>query len=124
MAIPFPIDRMLRSFRERAHRKRISLSREWPQAVAKVTGFKIVDADPASGGSAMQQQIEAAFYFMLNDDFCGGYVRSVPMTRRDAERLATGEPNLVVRDNPGDPDELCVLAEDNADSLPFALISG
>ncbi len=124
MAVPFPIDRILRSFREGARRKRISLAREWPQAVGKVTGFKIVDADAASGGSAMQQQIEAAFYFMLNDDFCGGYVRSAPMTRREAERLATGEPSVVVRYNPADPDELCVLAEDNADSLPFAVISG
>ncbi|MDP9038942.1 MAG: hypothetical protein M3O02_06655 [Acidobacteriota bacterium] len=128
--MPVPIlDRILRSFREGARRKRLSLAREWPQAAARVTGFKLVDADPATGASEVQQQevqqqIEASFYFMLNDDICGGYVRSIPMVRREAARLATGEPNLIVRYNPTDPDELCVLAEDNAGKLPFEIIAG
>lgn len=122
--MPVPIvDRILRSFREGARRKRVSMAHAWPQALAKITGFKLVEPDPATGASAMQQQIEAAFYFMLNDDICGGYVRSVPMVQREAARLATGEPNLIVRYNPSDPDELCVLAEDNAGRLPFEIIS-
>lgn len=122
MSLPI-VDRILRSFREGARRKRISMAHAWPQAIGKVTTWKVVDPDPDTGASAMQQQIEAAYYFMLNDDICGGYVRSVPMVQREAARLAHGEPNLIVRYNPTDPDELCVLAEDNKDKLPFEIIS-
>lgn len=124
MALPFPLDRISRSFREGARRKRVSMAKEWPTCLAHVTGWKIVDPDPATGASAMQQQIEASFYFMVNDDFCGGYMKSVPMTRREAERFATGEPSVVVRYNPNDLDQVVVLAEDNKDELPFGVISG
>lgn len=124
MSAPSPFERILRPFREGARRKRIGTAHGWPQAGAKITHWKIVEADPASGGSAMQRQIEATFYFMLNDDICGGYVRSIPMVEREAARLASGEATLIVRYNPSDPDELCVLAEDNAGKFPFDVISG
>ena len=114
----------MRSFRKGAHRKRIAAAHQWPTCNAKITGWKIVDADPATGASATQQQIEAAYYFMLNDDFCGGYLRSVPMTHHEAELLATGEPSVTVRYNPNDPDQVAVLAEDNAGKFPFEIISG
>jgi hypothetical protein len=124
MELPFPLDRIARSFHEGARRKRVSMARDWPKCNAHVTGWKIADADPALGAPPLQQQIEASFYFMLDDDFCGGYLHSVPMVHRDAEHFATGEPVVVVRYNPNDPDQVCVLAEDNKDVLPFEVLSG
>ena len=124
MPLPFPLDRIARSFREGARRKRISMAHEWPTCHAHITGWKIVDPDPSLGVSTMQQQIEATFYFMLNDEFCGGYLRSVPMARREAERFATGEPSVIVRYNPNDPDQVVVLAEDNETELAFQVVSG
>src|SRR5438309_10798554 len=102
MPLPFPLDRLARSFREGARRKRISMARDWPKCSAHVTGWKIVDADSTTGASAIQQQIEASFYFMINDDISGGYVRSVPMIRREAERLISDELPVIVRYNPAD----------------------
>jgi hypothetical protein len=124
MALPFPLDRLARSFREGARRKRISMARDWPKCNAHITGWKIVDPDLGSGDSSLQQQIEASYYFMLNDDICGGYFRSVPMVRREAERFAEGDATVVVRYNPNDPDQVAVLAEDNKVMLPFEIISG
>lgn len=124
MPLPFPLDRLARSFREGARRKRISMAQNWPKCNAHITGWKIVDPDPATGASAMQQQIEASFYFMVNDDISGGYVRSVPMIRREAERLMSDELKVVVRYHPTHPDQVVVLAEDNTETLPFQIISG
>lgn len=124
MALPFPLDRLARSFHEGARRKRVSMAHDWPKCNAHITHWKIVDADPALGSAALQHQIEASFYFMLNDDICGGYLHSVPMVHREAERHATGEPIVIIRYNPNDPDQICVLAEDNKETLPFEVISG
>lgn len=124
MGLPFPFDRLTRSFRESARRKRIVMAQGWPRCDAHITQWKIVDADPELGASAMQQQIEGSFYFVLGEDFCGGYLRSVPMVRREAERLATGDHVVVVRYNPSDPNQVCVLPEDNQGTLPFEVVAG
>ncbi len=46
------------------------------------------------------------------------------MGRRDAEKLAVGNPSVNVRYNPANPDQTVVLAEDNVGTLPFEVVSG
>ena len=46
------------------------------------------------------------------------------MGRHEAEKLATGSPDFIVRYNPANPDEVVVLAEDNEGKLPFGIVSG
>jgi hypothetical protein len=46
------------------------------------------------------------------------------MPHREAEKHATGSPDLIVRYNPANPDQTVVLAQDNRGKLPFELASG
>jgi len=69
-------------------------------------------------------QIEAGFYFLVNGEYYGGYLRSVAMSHHDAETKGIGSPRVNVRYNPANPDETAVFAEDNGSNLPFAVISG
>lgn len=124
MSGSFLIEFFTRRVREAARRKRVRLAATWPQAVAQINSWKILDAAEEPGASAVNtHQIEAAFYFVLQGDYRGGYLQSVTMSRREAEKLATGNPPVTVRYNPANPDQVAVLAEDNAD-LPFAILSG
>jgi hypothetical protein len=61
---------------------------------------------------------------VLNGEYYGGYLRSVPMARREAEKLAVGSPEITARYNPANPDQAVVLAEDNSGKLPFQIVSG
>jgi hypothetical protein len=110
--------------RESARKKRVQLALEWPQTTAKVTLWKVLAAADESGSFTQTDYIEAGFSFLLNGEYYGGYTRSVAMGRHEAERVAVGEPNIIVRYNPANPDQTTVLAEDNAGTLPFTLISG
>ena len=124
MAALFLIDSIRRSLRESARRKRVRLAAQWPQATAKVNLWKVLAAGDESESFTHTDYIEAGFSFLLNGEYYGGYARSVKMGRHEAEKLATGEPNIIVRYNPTNPDQTVVLAEDNAGTLPFTLISG
>ena len=119
----FLLDSLRRSVRERARRKRVHTAQSWPQATAEINHWKIVPAGDASGSFTQTDVIEAAFHFTLNGEYYGGYVRSVPTSRREAERLATGSPKLIIRYDPQNPDHTAVLAEDNPQA-PFAVVSG
>jgi Protein of unknown function (DUF3592) len=125
MAGFFLFDAVMRGVRGRARRKRVARAAQWPQTRAEVNGWKVVEAEGGTEGSfADAQQIEASFYFVLNGEFYGGYLRSVPMTRREAERLGVGSPVVQVRYNPANPDEVVVLAGDNTGELGFGIVSG
>jgi hypothetical protein len=119
-----PIDTIRRALDERARRRRVQLAAGWPQATAHINGWKVLPAGDAAKSFSQTDFIEARFHFHLNGEYYGGYVRSVAMGRHEAEKLAVGEPEVVVRYNPADPDEAVVLAEDNVEKLPFEVISG
>jgi hypothetical protein len=118
------IDSIRRRLRENARKKRVQLAAGWPQATAKVNLWKVLAVEEESESFTQTDFIEAGFSFLLNGEYYGGYVRSVAMGRREAEKLAVGEPAVVVRYNPANPDQTVVLADDNAGRLPFAIISG
>jgi hypothetical protein len=124
MAGIFLIDSILRAFRERARNKRVQAAAAWPQITAHINSWKILPAGDASDSFTNTDTIEAGFHFTLNGEFYGGYVNSVPMPLREAERHATGSPDLTVRYNPTDPDQTVVLAEDNRGKVGFQIVSG
>jgi hypothetical protein len=119
-----PIDAIRRAVAERASRKRVQLATGWPQATAHINGWKVLPAGDAATSFSQTDFIEARFHFLLNGEYYGGYARSVAMGRREAEKLAVGEPEVIVRYNPANPDEAVVLAEDNGSILPFEIVSG
>jgi hypothetical protein len=124
MAGNFLIDSIQRSLRERARRRRVQLAAGWPQATAHINLWKVLPAGDAAESFAKTDFIEAGFHFVLNGEFYGGYVRSVAMGRREAEKLAVGDAEVTVRYNPDNPDQTAVLAEDNPGKLPFEVVSG
>src|ERR1039457_684903 len=119
----FPIDSIRRSLRESARKKRVRLAAGWPQTTAKVNLWKVLPAGDESESFTQTDFIEGGFSFLLNGEYYGGYLRSVPMGRKEAEKLAVGSPSINVRYNPSNPDQTVVLAEDN-ERVPFSLVSG
>jgi hypothetical protein len=124
MAGIFFIDSIRRILRERARTKRVQAAAAWPQITAHINSWKILPAGDASDSFTNTDTIEAGFHFTLNGEFYGGYVNSVPMARREAEKLANGSPDLTVRYNPANPDQTVVLAEDNRGTVRFQIVSG
>lgn len=124
MAGNFLINSIQRTLRERARRKRVELAAGWPQATAHINLWKVLPAGDIADSFAQSDFIEASFHFVLNGEFYGGYVRSVPMPRRQAEKLAVGDAEVIVRYNPANPDQTVTLAEDNAGKLQFEVVSG
>ena len=120
----FLIDSIGRAVRERARKKRVQLAAGWPKATAHINLWKILPAGDAAGAFSQTDFLEAGFHFVLNGEYYGGYVRSVAMGRHEAEKLAVGEPEVIVRYNAANPDQTVVLAEDNAGKLPFEVVSG
>jgi hypothetical protein len=119
----FFLDSIRRAARERARLKRVAAAQSWPQAPAEINHWKIVSAGEASESFSQTDAIEAAFHFTLNGEYYGGYLSSVPMARREAEKAATGSPKITVRYDPKNPDHNVVLAEENK-ALAFAIVSG
>jgi hypothetical protein len=118
------IDSIRRRLRANARRNRARLAAHWPQATAKINLWKVLPAGDESESFTQTDFIEGGFSFLLNGEYYGGYVRSVAMGRHEAEKLAAGSPSVNVRYNPSNPDQTVVLAEDNAGTLPFEVISG
>ena len=120
-----PINAIRRALDERARKKRVELAAGWPQTSAAISIWHILQAGEGAATSfANNQQIEAAYSFSLNGEYYGGYVRSALMSRKQAEKLAVGSPEINVRYNPTNPDQGVVLAEDNVGKLPFEIVSG
>lgn len=120
----FLIDSIRRAARERARRKKVQLAAGWPQTIAHINLWKVLPVGEGASSFGKTDFIEAGFHFVLNGEFYGGYVRSVAMAHREAEKLAVGDPEINVRYNPANPDQTVVLAEDNAGTLPFEVVSG
>jgi hypothetical protein len=107
----------------RSFEKRMREAKGWPTTQGEVNGWKIINAE-AEAGFGVDSQIEAGFHFIVNGEYFGGYVRSEPMVRREAERMAQGTPKINVRYDAANPDRNFVLPEDNAGNLPFPIYTG
>jgi len=124
MAGIFFVDSIRRALGERARKKRVESATAWPQATAHINGWKVLPSKGESDSFTNTDYIEASFHFTLNGEYYGGYLNSVTMPHREAEKLATGSPDVVVRYNPTDPNQTVVLAEDNRGRLGFTVMSG
>jgi hypothetical protein len=109
---------------KRSREKKVQAAQAWPIANGEVNHWEILDADAEASSVGTLSQIEAGFHFLVNGEYFGGYLRSVAMPRREAEMLAKGSPTVYVRYDPANPDAVCVLAEDNVNTLPFRVFSG
>ncbi len=109
--------------RESARKKRVRIAATWPQTTAEINHWKVLSLGEDAESFTQSDYIEAAFSFVLNGEYYGGYVNSVAMGRKEAEKLATGSLSVNVRYDPANPDKVVVLAEDNT-AFPFAIISG
>ncbi len=107
----------------RSFAKKIAEARNWPTVQGEVNGWKIVQTE-TDASFGLDSQIEAGFHFIVNGEYFGGYVRSEPMVRREAERMAQGTPKIYVRYDSKNPDRNFVLREDNSGMLPFEIYSG
>jgi hypothetical protein len=107
----------------RSFEKKMREAKGWPEAQGEVNGWKIVTAE-AEAAFGVDSQIEAGFHFIVNGEYFGGYVRSEPMVRREAERMAQGAPKINIRYDATNPDKNFVLSEDNSGNLPFAIYMG
>jgi len=120
----FLIDSIRRRLREKARKKRVKLAAGWLQTTAKISLWKVLPVGDEAESFTKTDFIEGGFSFLLEGEYYGGYVRSVAMGRHEAEKLAVGSPSITVRYNPANPDQTVVLAEDNAGTLPFEVVSG
>jgi hypothetical protein len=124
MAGVFFIDGIRRWLRRRDREKKLRLAAQWPLTQAEINHWQVLNADEEAAAMGAPYQIEAGFHFKVNGEYFGGYLRSVAMGLHEAETKATGSPWVNVRYNPSNPDVVAVLAEDNATTLPFRVVSG
>ncbi len=102
-------------------RKRSALLRDaaaWPLTEARLLKSVVLEKDElAEGGTSFQdRQIEAAFYFTLDDSYFGGHLRSAPLSDSEAHRALRTLPEdtpVQVRYDPANPDRNVVLPDDN-----------
>ena len=121
MAGFFLLDSVLRWRRNRKRIQKLARATNWPTAEAEINHWNVLPADKDQTAAAFQ--VEAGFHFKLNGEYFGGYLRSVALTHHEAETQSKGTPTVNIRYNPANPDETAVLAEDNATTLPFRVIS-
>jgi Protein of unknown function (DUF3592) len=108
----------------RSREKKLRAAQRWPTTSAEVNHWEVVNADDEAATAGATYQIEAGFHFIINGEYFGGYLRSVAMGHHEAETKAKGNPAVHVRYDPTNPDLVAVFAEDNADNLPFRVLSG
>jgi hypothetical protein len=119
----FLVDGIRLWFRRRSREKKLHAAQAWPIATGEVNRWEVVNADEEASSVGALYQIEAGFHFILNEEYFGGYLRSVALTLHEAETKAKGNPAVRVRYDPANPDTVAVLAEDNEGNLPFRVFS-
>ena len=118
-------------FRMRRRKKReelLAAARGWPTVEAKLLPGMLVDRDELAEGTVVQdRQVEFPYYFTLEQGYFGGHVRTLPCSEGEARRLMKQVVEgtvIMVRYNPRNPDEGCVLAGDNAGALVVGVWEG
>ena len=124
MAGIFLVDSIRSWLHRRSRQKKLQLAANWLLVAGEVNHWVVIPADEDANSFGTPFQIEAGFHFVLNGEYHGGYFRSVALAGGEAEKLAKGNPHVNIRYNPANPDVTAVFAEDNANSLPFHIISG
>lgn len=116
---------MFRYFRRRGRTRELQAAAGWPTVAAKLLAGKVVERDELAEGSVAQMfQVEFEYYFVLGEEFYGGYLRSVPCSESEGRRwtrLVEEGSAVTVRYDPADPDKTHALAADNAEKLPFGI---
>lgn len=123
MAGIFLFDSVRLWLHRRSRLKKLQLAANWPLVAAEVNHWAVVPAEDDANAFGAPFQIEAGFHFILKGEYYGGYFRSVALAGGEAERLAKGTPTVNARYNPANPDATAVFAEDNAENLPFKILS-
>lgn len=116
---------MFRYFRRRARVRELLAAAGWPAVAAKLLAGKVVERDELAEGSVAQTfQVEFEYYFVLGEEFYGGYLRSVPCSESEGRRwtrMVEEGAAVTVRYDPTDPDKTHALAGDNAGKLPLGI---
>ncbi len=116
---------MFRAVRKRERERDLLAAETWPTAAAKLLAGNVVQRDELAEGTVVQStQIEFQYYFSLEDDFFGGYLRSVPCSDSEGRRWLREVPEgtvVTVRYDPADRDKTHALQRDNEGKLPFAI---
>lgn len=116
---------IFRYFRRRARARELQAAAGWPTVAAKLLAGKVVERDELAEGSLAQTfQIEFEYYFVLGEEFYGGYLRSVPCSESEGRRWIRQVEEgaaVTVRYDPANPDKTLALAVDNAGTLPFGI---
>jgi hypothetical protein len=116
---------IFRYFRRRGRARELQAAAGWPAATAKLLAGKVVERDELAEGSLAQTfQIEFEYYFVLGEEFYGGYLRSVPCSESEGRRwtrMVEEGAAVTVRYDPQNPDKTHALAAENAGKLPFGI---
>lgn len=124
----FLFDAVSRTLRGRRRKERLQAAALWPTTTAKMLPSKLVTKDDLAEGTAIQDtQVECPYFFSIDAGYFGGHVRSVACSDSEGRRIQRDlveDMPIVVRYNPANPDEACVLAEDNLRTLPFTVWPG
>ena len=119
----FLIDAVVGWQQNRRRTQRLARATNWPITQAEINHWAVLPADKDQN-TAAPYQIEAGFHFNVDGEYFGGYLRSVALTHHEAETKSKGTPTVSIRYNPANPNETAILAEDNATTLPFRIVSG
>jgi hypothetical protein len=121
----FLFDAVSRMLRNRRRRERLQAATAWPITTAKLLPATLVTKDDRAKGTAVQDsQVECPYYFSIADGYFGGHVRSTACSDSEGRRIMRAlvdDSPIVVRYNPQNPDEACVLQIDNEGTLPFTV---
>lgn len=124
----FLVDAMSRMLRGRRRRERLEAAAGWPTTTAKLLPSTLVMKDDLAEGTGVQDsQVECPYYFSIAEGYFGGHVRSAACSDSEGRRIQRAlveDMPLVVRYNPQNPDEGCVLQSDNEGTLPFTVWPG
>ncbi len=118
------VDTVRRWLRRKKREKLLETARSWPIATGEVLNWKTVAADEELTSFAAPDQIEAQYYFTVNQEYFGGHFRSAAMSKAESHAIAAATPEVQIRYDPANPDTAVVLAEDNVENLPFRVLSG
>jgi len=114
--------------RRKKREELLAAARGWPTAEAKLLPGVLVDRDELVEGTVVQdRQVEFPYYFTLESGYFGGHLRTLACSEGEARRLMKQVPEgtvITVRYNPANPDEVCVLAADNAGALVVEVWEG
>ena len=116
---------LFRYFQRRGRTRELQAAADWPTVTAKLLAGKVVERDELAEGSLAQVfQVEFEYYFVLGEEFYGGYLRSVPCSESEGRRWTRQVEEgvaVTVRYDPTNPDTTHALAVDNAGKLPFGI---